>query len=238
VGSHTVPGGAAFDIKRVIVDTKLAQPTRVRAIALKQGDRRVVRHAVFYDAATGRWLGAWTPWQTISRFGSDVAIRLPANARLAVEIGYTGTDQDVTDASEIGLYFDDGNGAAAGALHLTAPRTVVAAHASAERTRAESTLAADTDVLAFWLEPGDGAQSVEISAFTPDGMSTPLLWINEFRPEWRSPYLLESPVTLPRGTRVVMTTYVANSLDEKRITQPAAWVITVPAVHRGAAPQK
>ena len=44
IGSgHTVEAGAPFTVKRFVVATNLARPTRIRAIALKQGDRRVVR---------------------------------------------------------------------------------------------------------------------------------------------------------------------------------------------------
>ena len=38
-------------------------------------------------------------------------------------------------------------------------------------------------------------------------MSTPLLWIKDYRPEWRSSYFLARPVTLASGTRLAMTTY-------------------------------
>ena len=57
-------------------------------------------------------------------------------------------------------------------------------------------------------ESGDGARSIEITATTPDGVSTPLLWIKDYRPEWRSPYFLASAGRrCQRGTRLAMTTY-------------------------------
>ena len=235
---HQVIGGAPFEIKRFVVDTKLAAPKRIRAMSLKQGDRRVVRHAAFYDEGTGRWIGGWTPWQTLSTFADNVAVRLPANARIAVEIGYSGTDQDVTDKSELGLYFDDGAGASAEAMKLMAPEAPVAAGATAHRVQAETKLAADTKVLAFWPSPGAGARSVQITAATPDGMTTPLLWINEYRAEWPTPYVLTAPVALPRGSRLVMTTYYDNPTEQTAVVRPAAWVVTAAASRPALAPRK
>ena len=231
---HTVAGGSAFEIKRFVVDTGLSTQKRVRAMALKQGDRRVVRHAAFYDGATGRWLGGWTPWQTFSALAGETTIQLPARARIAVEIGYTGTDEDVTDTSELGLYFGEGTGPVADAMSIPAPETALPPGTIAQRVRAETKVAAETTLLAFWPNPGAGATSVEISATTPDGMMTPLLWINEYRPEWRSPFYLAAPVTLPRGTRLVMTTYFDNAGEQAFKAQPQAWVATA-ASPRGAA---
>ena len=226
---HAVPSGAPFEIKRFVVPTKLPAAKRVRGIALKQGDRRVVRHAAFFEDASGRWIGGWTPWQTLSQFASDAAVRLPANASIAVEIGYRGGDQDITDKSELGLYFAEGDGPALDGLQLSAPQKAVAPGAQNDRARVETKLAAPTRLLAFWPEPGVGARSVEITAVTPDGVVRPLLWINEFRPEWRSPYLLASAVDLPQGSRLIMTTYLTNESDQAVAARPRVFIATAGA---------
>ena len=128
-------------MKRFVVPTGFTTPKRVRAIALKQGDRRVVRHAAFYEESSGRWLGAWTPWQTAAELPKGVAHHLPANARVVVEIGYSGTDEAVTDKSELGFYFDQGAVTATSGVALTAEPIALAAGATAQRVRAETTLA-------------------------------------------------------------------------------------------------
>lgn len=236
-GGHQVASGSPLEIKRFVVETNLPGQTRVRAMALKQGDRRVLRHAAFYDAATGRWLGGWTPWQTLATLANGVEILLPAKAKIAVEIGYIGTHEDVTDRSELGLYYGDGAGQVAGAISIAAPVTDLPAGSAAQRVRVETTLAADTTFVALWPNPGAGATSVEITATTPNGMMTPLLWLNEYRAAWRSPYYLAAPVALPRGTRVAMTTYFDNPGEQPLQAQPQAWLATAVSP-RPAASQK
>ena len=109
--------------------------------------------------------------------------------------------------------------------------------ATAQRVRVETKLAADTTFVALWPDPGEGATSVEITATAPDGMMTPLLWIKEYRPAWRSPFYLAAPVTLPRGTRVVMTTYFDNAGQQALKARPQAWLVTA-ASRPGAARRK
>jgi hypothetical protein len=242
---HVVASGAPFGVARFVVDTKLPAAKRVRAIALKQGDRRVVRHAAFYEESTGRWIGGWTPWQTTSQFASNAVVSLPAKARVVVEMGYSGTDADVVDKSELGLYFDTdersasrGDNAVAMGLSIQAAQGRIEGGATAQRVRAETKVDADTRLLAFWPNPGKGAISVELSAIFPDGTTTPLLWINHFRAEWQSPYLLAEEVKVPRGSRLIMTTYFDNPRNEPLVTRPQLWVITAGAARPVSARQK
>ena len=221
-----VPAGSKFEIKRLVVATKLPAARRVRAIALKQGDRRVVRHAAFYDSATGKWLGAWTPWQTQSMPLSGIALALPANATIAVEIGYTGAETDSTDTSELGLYFDTANGALVSSTSFAASDVPLPAGATDQRVRAQTTMASETKVVGLWPILGAGARSIEISAATPEGIVTPLLWIQDYRPEWRSPYLFSTPVTLPRGSRLIMTAYFDNPGEAASVAKAQTWVMS------------
>jgi hypothetical protein len=225
---HTVASGSPFALKRFVVATNLAAPKRVRAIALKQGDRRVVRHAAFYDEATGRWLGAWTPWQTAATLPDGMAVRLAAKARLIVEIGYSGTEEDVSDASEVGLYFAADTGTSVGALVINAPSVSVPAGTTSQRLRTETKIGTAIDAVALWPNPTPGARSIEISVVSPDEVVTPLLWIKEYRPEWRAPYFLSAPVTLPRGSRLVMTTYFENPGESAVSARAQAWLLTAP----------
>jgi hypothetical protein len=238
IGTHTVASGAPFEVKRYTVDTTLPKATAIRAISLKQGDRRVVRHAAFYDLATGRWIGGWTPWQTLSQFAGEAAVMLPAKARIAVEIGYSGTDADVIDTSEIGLYFANDADVVTTGIAVTAVPTTVAAQTTDQRIRAESKLATETTLLALWPELAPGARSIEVTALMPDGMATPLLWIKDYEPEWRSPYIFAAPVALPRGSRLVMTAYVDNPGQQSTVVRPQTWVVTAAASRLAAAPRK
>jgi hypothetical protein len=80
--------------------------------------------------------------------------------------------------------------------------------------------------VALWPSPSDTARSIEVTAMAPDGVSTPLLWIKDYRPEWRSAYFLASPVSLPRGTKLAMTTYFDNPADQAISAKAETWLLT------------
>jgi hypothetical protein len=223
-----VEAGAPFRLQRFVVPVKAAAGKRIRSLALKQGDRRVVRFAAFYEEPGGRWLGAWTPWQTAVTLPAGHGYRLAPGARLAVEIGYNGTDEAVTDRSEVGIYYETGTGPVIEPMKLAAPAAQLAAGVTAHRVRSDTTLAAPTSALALWPSPSDTARSIEVTATTPDGVSMPLLWIKDYRPEWRSAYFLTRPVTLPRGTKLAMTTYFDNSSEQAITAKAETWLLTAP----------
>lgn len=225
IGSgEMIEAGAPFTLKRFVMSTGFDTPRRVRAIALKQGDRRVVRHAAFYERATGRWLGAWTPWQTSTKLPDGTAYRLPARAEIVVEIGYSGADEAVADKSELGLYFETRPRAVIDALQLRAEDASLAAGVDGYRVRTDTKIASPISAVALWPNPSPGARSIEISATSPDGVVVPLLWVKDYRPEWRSPYFLSHTLPLPRGTRVTMTTYFDNPSDKAQTARAEAWL--------------
>jgi hypothetical protein len=155
------------------------------------------------------------------------AHRLPARAQIVVEIGYSGTTEAVTDKSELGLYFDTSSGPVVDSMSLRSADTPLPAGGAAHRVRAETKIATPMSVVALWPTPTDGARSIEVATTTPDGVVSPLLWIKEFRPDWRSPYVLSSPVSLPAGTRLTMTTYFENRSDKAIPARAQAWLAVV-----------
>lgn len=227
IGSgEAIAAGAPFAVKRFVLATGFTTPKKIRTIALKQGDRRVVRHAAFYEEGTGRWLGAWTPWETASELPKGIAHQLAPGARIAVEIGYSGAEQAVTDRSELGLYFDRADSAATSSMALSATEAPLPPGTTGQRLHAETTLTTDTSGLAFWPDAGPGIRSIEIAATSPDGVTTPLLWIKDFRPEWRSSYVVTKPLLLARGTRLAMTAYFDNRGDKPATANARAWLLT------------
>jgi hypothetical protein len=228
--AHAVPAGAEDEVKRFEIQTPFKAPQRVHGLAFKPGDRRVVRHAAVYEAGTNRWLFSWTPWSSAMHLPEGVAYTLPAGARLIVEVGYHGAEEAASDTSEVGLYLDDaGGGDVATTLNIEAAAVDLAAGASATRTRGEVVLDATTAIQAVWPQLGAGARSLELTAHLPDGNVRPLMWLRDYRTDWPSPYVYTDPVALPRGTRLVMTAYVANPGETVVKAQPRLSLVRVPS---------
>jgi hypothetical protein len=226
-----VPAGSPFRVERFEVATGLKQARWLRAMQLNPADRRPIRYAAIYDARSGRWLGTWTPSTQVSAMPAGSAVQLPAGGRLAIEIGYRGNpDGDFPGAGDLGLYFAEQRPAqTASAIELASPVVNVVAGKTGERVRTETTIKTATTASALWPKLGPGAKSFEVTAIRPDGTVEPMLWLNNYRVEWPTAYILKEPVALPAGTRLVMTAFYDNAGDTALQAKPALHVTAVPA---------
>ena len=196
-------------VRRSILDLDLASPRQVRALEFMPGDRRLVRAASFSLESTGQWLGSWTPWHPFVNLPDDVVYRLPARARIVVDIHYRGTNERAVDAGTLGVFFAAPRSSSPGSRIpdpgvRAATDLVLDARGPAESRalKATSRLASDTRVWAIQPEIVPGLSSLEVSARRPDGGTDVLLALTEPSVEWPTPYLLETPRLLARGTEI------------------------------------
>jgi hypothetical protein len=206
--TQTIKADSPFRIERLEISTGLKQPRWLRALQVNPSDRRVVHYAAVYDARNGRWLGTWTPSSQVSAMPGGSGVQLPAGAKLSVEIGYRGQMEDGSGAGELGLYFLEKPPAQVSTAIDIAPAAVsIGAGKKGERIRSETTLKTASTIASLWPRLGPGAQSLEVTAIRPDGSVEPMLWVNNYRAQWPAPYILKEPITLPAGTRLLMTAF-------------------------------
>jgi hypothetical protein len=216
---------AAYAVERFTISTGLKTAKWLRALQLDPADRRGIRYAAIYDARNGRWLGTWTPTSKVSTMPDGAGVQLPVNARLTVEVGYKGNVEagEVSGGGELGLYFfEKAPPQATQSIEIASAAAVNVAPAKrGERVRAETTIKAATSVAAIWPRLGPGARSIEVTAIAPDGVVNSLLWVNNYRADWPSSYIMKEAVALPAGTRLVMTAYYDNQTEAALAAKPA-----------------
>ena len=192
-------------VKRLIIDTGLTRDTWVRGFDFKPGDARVVRTAFLSVAGTDRYLGGWTPWQSSTELPDGVAFRIPARARIAVDVTYSGTTQRVTDTPSLGLYL------AASPAHSVSTSTLRPASTdpvqSGGRIVSELKIPESRSLISMRPEMQDGGRSLEVKLVRPDGSREVLLWVKHFRQDWQTPYVFAKPITLTAGSLLQATAY-------------------------------
>jgi hypothetical protein len=231
----TIPSDAPFHVERYDVATGLKQAQWLRGLQVRPSDRRPIRYAAVYDARDGRWLGTWTHSSQVSNLPAGTGVQLPAGAKLTVEVGYRGNGEaEGAGASELGLYFAEKAPAPATAVEIAAAPVTVAPGKNDERIRAESVLKAAATISSLWPRLGVGARTIEIAAIRPDTSVEPMLWVNNYRPEWPSAYILKEPLTLPAGTRLIMTAYYDNKTQAAIAANPKVSINAAPSGVREA----
>ncbi len=198
-------------VVRTVVDAGLASDRLVRAVEYMPGDRRVVRAAFFTVQETGQWLGSWTPWYGFVKLPPGAAYRLPADAHIAAEIHYRSSNERVVDRGRLGLFFETGATAQPVSDLVLDSSGTAPPNSASTRVRAETVLAADTDVIAMRPEMLAGVRSVEVVARRPDGGTEVLLFEKDIPLDWPTPYILARPALLHRGTILSATAYYANN---------------------------
>ena len=62
------------------------------------------------------------------------------------------------------------------------------------------------------IRPTSAAPEAQITARRPDGTIEPLLWLYNYKPEWKHTFVYRTPVQLPKGTVIEMSTPVGIEL--------------------------
>jgi hypothetical protein len=157
-------------------------------------------------------VGQWAPGQEPTRLPSDAAIKLPANARVAMQIRYRKNGEAASDRSSVGLYFAKGSiSKLVRNVTINAPATVIPANAESHRIKASYAINEATEAVAIRPLLFPLAKSMEVSAYLPDGSVEILVWAKDYRFDWQPAYFFKKPVALPAGARVEVTAYLDNS---------------------------
>jgi hypothetical protein len=232
--AQNIPGDDVVYVRRVTVSTRLTSDRWLRGFDIAPGDRRVLRSAfVFVKGSDGKqhWVGGWTPWHTMTHTPFDAAYRLPRNAVLTVELHYktpAESNQPLSDASSVGLYFQPRRPAEV-MSDIVVIGTPVKSENGRRKFRGETLLR--ENVMMWALRPylgnssGSLKGSIEVKAIRPDGGIEPVLWVKENQPDLQVPYILRDPLRLPRGSRLIVTSYceVCSTASTANVV-----VVTVP----------
>ena len=189
---------------RITIDTGLTRDAWLRGFDFKP-DARVTRAAFFSVAGSDRYLGGWTPWQSSTALPDDVAIRIPAQARIAIDVLYAGTAQRVMDTPKLGLYYASATPRAT--VATTTLKPTASAPSGPGRVVAELKVATAQSLISLRPVMQPGARSLEVKLLRPDGSRDVLLWVKEFRQEWQTPYVFKQPVVVPAGSTLRAVAY-------------------------------
>ena len=224
-----IAADSPYRVERFEVATGLKQARWLSALQFNPADRRAIRFAAAYDAR-GRWLGSWSPTSQVSSMPAGSGVQLPAGGKITVEIGYRGNSEEAPGATELGLYFAEKPPAqATQAIDINVPAAVnLAVGKNGERIRTETAIKSAMEISAIWPRLGVGARSLEVTAIRPDGSVEPMLWVNDYRPEWPVSYILKNAATLPAGTRIAMTAYYDNKTEAALAARPSVTLTALP----------
>jgi hypothetical protein len=198
-------------VQRFLLDPGLTTDRWLSGLEYQPGEHSAIRAAVFKLAESGQWLATWTPWHGSRSLPDGLAYRVAAGAEIVAEIYTIEPGQAITAPGILGLHFAAGpTPVALEDIVLVASGEIPAA-TNSHRLVAETELTVDAQVLALWPTLPAGLESIEVTARLPDGRVEILLVALDVPLEWPTPYIYETPVELPRGSRLSLTGFLSNS---------------------------
>ena len=153
---------------------------------------------------SGQWLGTWTPWYGYRSLPEDSGVRLAPGQQIQADYLMSESNSGMSVNGSLGLHFTSTPPA------LQVQEILVEVSGRGSRLQAQTTLDNDTTVIALWPEYPAGTHSLDITARLPDGRVEILLLALDIPQQWPTSYILESPITLPAGSRLTVTATAGN----------------------------
>ena len=215
-----VPASGTIDYMFFAVATGFTEDRWIEAIEVRPTNRVVVHHAIVSILGQdGGWagmqyLGGYAPGAVPQQWKPGQARLIPAGTNLLFQMHYTANGKPATDRTRIGLIF---------AKH--APEQQIVATQALNHWFQIPPGAPDYRVDAVKFMPQDAylvgmrahmhlrGKSFEFRAVYPSGKTEVLLRIPKYDFNWQPYYYLETPLKLPRGTRIECTAYFDNSAN-------------------------
>src|SRR5262249_35209195 len=91
------------------------------------------------------------------------------------------------------------------------------------RIKGSFTVPIDAEVVAAIPTSYNAVDSLEATAYRPDGTSEVLVWTRPNKLGWESTYYYKHPVILPKGTRIEFTCYVGEDDSEGKTSEDPLW---------------
>jgi hypothetical protein len=172
--------------ERVVLDTGLAVDRWIAGWEFMPGNRSIIEQAAV-SIAPSTLIGTWTPGDSAVAYPTGVAQRLPAGARVVLELHYRKSATPQTDRSGVTFHFG------ARPRHELRHRVLPCGASEIDR---------DIEALALTPRVPDAGASIEVVARRVDGSVEALSVVPRYQPAYPIAYRFRNPVPLRHGSEV------------------------------------
>jgi len=168
----------------------------------------------------------YTPGKDMDVFPPGTAKLIPAGSNIVIQVHYSKTTGKVEkDRSSVGLFFAK----APPERVLTSFGVInhyfkIPAGADNHEVKACYTFSRDVEVLTFLPHMHLRGKDMKYEAIYPDGKRETVLFVPNYDFNWQTLYKLEKPLSLPKGTKMLVTAHYDNSAKNKYNPDPTKTV--------------
>lgn len=226
VPAQKIPATGIIDYRYVPVELNLDRDVWVQAMEFVPGDQQVLHHVIAYlsspadktargratGSARGDSVGGFAPGRPGERFRDNSGRLITKGSNLLLQMHYTTSGKETTDATEIGLFLHDKPPAYIMAGGVAGQRRfLVPPHAKEHKLVGEQEIERDAYLYSMQPHMHYRGKYMSYSALYPDGSSELLLSVPKYDFNWQFNYELQEPVFLPAGTKLIAKGAMDNS---------------------------
>ena len=218
-----IPATGVQDYRNIPVALDIEEDIWVKAVEFEAGDPTVLHHIIAFAYSPGGvnqfeilnqgiGLGAYAPGNEINTYPENSGFPLKVGGGLLLQLHYTTSGKETTDASEIALYLWDEKperqvlGGSAADLDINIPPF-------AQRHEMVATAKFRKDSYITMLGPHMHyrGHDANFTLVYPDGSSEEVLNVPNYQFNWQKVYDFKDPKFVPAGTQMVFTGTFDNS---------------------------
>ena len=168
----------------------------------------------------------YTPGKDMDIFPSGIAKSIPAGSNIVLQVHYSKTTGRVEkDRTSVGLFFAK----APPEKVLTSFGVInhyfkIPPGADNHEVKACYTFSRDVEILTLLPHMHVRGKDMRYEAIYPDGRRETVLFVPNYNFNWQTLYKLEKPLTLPKGTKLLVTAHFDNSEKNKYNPDPTKTV--------------
>jgi len=223
IPAQQIPATGVQDYRNLTIPLDIEDDIWVKAVEFEAGDPTVLHHIIAFSYGPdginefeilnqGIGLGAYAPGNELNLYPEGAGYPLKAGGGLLLQMHYTTSGKETTDASEIGLYLWDDEpervilGGSAAELDINIP-----AFAGDHEMVATKTFRTDSYLTMLGPHMHYRGFDANFQLKYPDGRVEEVLNVPNYQFNWQKTYDFKDPLFLPAGTELVFRGTFDNS---------------------------
>ena len=223
---YSVPAEGGDQYRCFVVPMHLDHDVYVKSFEFRPDNRRIVHHAIVFTDPNGNarrlvrqgtnsyscfggpgfgptgLVAGWAPGGSPSVVPKGMEVTIPKGTDLVLQIHYHPSGKAEQDQSSLGMTFGDAPIIGRGLVLLNSRAIHIPAGERHYVVKTGINIPQDVEVLAITPHAHYLGKQMKIDARLPDGSVTPLIYIKDWDFNWQGQYRYETPVKLPKGTRI------------------------------------
>ena len=231
-----VPATGVLDYRYAYVDLAFTEDKWISAVQYRAGDASVLHHLMTFITApdedfwgperdelvvTRRFVEGYSPGtDNVSVFNEGTGVLIPKGHRLAMQLHYVTNGQATLDSTRLGLYFSDAEGLQEKLVQAVATRFELPANTPNFPQQASHVFSHAAMITGVRARMNYRGKKMKFLVETAAGVQTEIFSVPAYNYGWQPHYVLDEPVEIAAGSRVIVKGALDNSVSNPTNPDP------------------